>query len=241
MQFKSVLRSDKVAYEISDGEDWAERGRSVVDKVREYPTYGDGMTKHGGSYKVQAENFVDCLLSLYDFLSSPVRGVENEAIKKIESTWPTGYFPGNDTIAFFAGLKFVEGKRRFFNAEDKKISSNPSKQYDKRWAEITYCHDGTLTATTALVKNHSYSHDAVCDFAVYLRISDWVESSGGWVDHDEHYGIGCKDDTWYDLKAAFNLVDALVTSYRQLSQAKRMRESIQHNMDNRILRESQAA
>src|SRR3990167_3021974 len=169
---KSFLNGNTIAYEINtDSAGWAERGRSVVDCMREYPTYGDGTVKHGASYKVRIENFVDCLISLYDYLTAGVNGnlvgTREEVMKRIEAYWPHSHNPGDKKIAFFAGLKYVEGKRRFYDKDDMKVSSAPGKQYDKRWEEVPPWADGSFDATWRFVKTHCWSVDIVNDFALF--------------------------------------------------------------------------
>jgi len=233
---KSFLRSNAVAFEFSDREHgWAERGQSVIDCIREYPTYNDGLVKHGNSYKVQPENFVDCLVSVYDYLTAGINGdtpvTRADELKRIESSWPHSYTFDTKKIAFFASLKYVDGKRRFYEKDEMKVSSAESKQYDRRWNEIPSWADGTFDATWRFMREHVNVYDTVQQFALFEAVKEWYDNNHGYgfAKTYERNGIGT-DTPYNDIAAAFRIMDSLVTAFRGKEKAKRSRESLQWNL-----------
>jgi len=232
MNFKSWLHGDRIAYEIGE---YSYEHKGVFAPVQEYMTYNDGMVKHSHSY--DAQDFIDCLVSLYDYLI-----MANELPERIENNWPWEYRYGGDKIKFLQSLKYCENKRKFYNFNEKKVSNSPNKAYDKRWEEVPSYADGTFENTIRLMKHHCYASDMVNEFALFVAVKDWFDENIGYGHAStwDNNGLGTKDD-FNNLLSAFKLVDRLVASYRERKNCERSRESLQWNLVDRNKQEEKAA
>jgi len=240
---KSFLNDGSVGYEFGNEDSWSERGMSVVEGMREYPTYGDGTVKHGPSFKVPVEHFVDCLISLYDYLAAGINGTPStrtETMKRVESYWPQSCNPGDKLIAFFASVKFTNGKRRFFSRDEMKFSASESKQYDKRWEEIPAWADGSFDATWRFVRE-TKAWDYAGTFHQFEMVKEWFDNNHGYGFANTYERNGIGTDTLYnDVSSAYNLVNRIVSAYRETENAKRSRESLQWNLVGRHEQEKAA-
>ena len=227
IRIKSLTR-EGVAYEVNSNRNFEfnrNPHNNINEKVKEYMTYGDGLTIHSPPTIASKDAIVDFLASLGSYiLSNPIHFLINE-METLEGIWPHNLY--NKDIDFALSIKFNPERKQFYSFQEKKISSSKNKQYDKRWEEIKEWNDGSLNAGLNLLQKSFWN--ALETFSGYEdirnRFSDTQEWSGG---HIDGYGIGYTGE-YNDLEYAYRVVDRLVQAYRHIDQAKRTFECLDNN------------
>ncbi|MCJ7747910.1 MAG: hypothetical protein MUP27_09205 [Desulfobacterales bacterium] len=227
IRFKSLTRNG-VAYEVNPNRGFEfnrDPHNYIHEKIKEYLTYGDGLTIHSPPTIVLKDYIVDFLASLGSYiLNNPIHFLVN-GMEILESIWTHNLY--NKDIDFALSIKFNPEKKQFYSFQEKKISSSKSKQYDKRWEEIKEWNDGSLNAGLNLLQKSFWN--CLETFSAYEdirnRFSDMQDWSGG---HIDGYGIGYTGE-YTDLEYGFKVIDRLVKAYREIDQAKRTFECLDNN------------
>lgn len=144
-RFKSLLNPDKYGFAYDTDGDWNKYYHTVQPldwKAWMFETLGDGFTQHSPLAPVGAELFADYCLSLAQFILEMPDDPEHTIFR-------FGIVHLSKDLADFAFQvrkteKEIEaGTRKWFNLQERKLSTNPAKQHDKRWNEIHCTEDGS--------------------------------------------------------------------------------------------------
>ena len=121
------------------------------DKFRQYETYGDGLCQHSGDWSIQVEFLADYLASLATAMLT-----DEELLSY--ARWEFRADVNREKIEFAASVVFKSAKklsgddtgyeknRRYYSVEERKVSSTPAKQYDKRYQQVEQWCDGSAEA-----------------------------------------------------------------------------------------------
>lgn len=221
-RFASINHADKIAYEFdADHWDYRNRGYGVADFLRQYDTYGDGMTAHSPSYSVAKENFADVCASLAKHIAEG--NCTDEQLKKL--SWKVCEEYKASEFEFFAKLKYnADGKKQYVNLTEKKKSTADSKRHDKRWTEVVEWMNGSVDAIYALVCQRHGISEFINQFHAYLQVQEWcgtqdIHTGKEVAEYFEIHG----GDRWNDRKRnklAFQALQAVVEQYRKKKEAE---------------------
>jgi hypothetical protein len=237
-RFKSIGRSG-VGYEIlsyKDKFDGSRAHRFISEQIGEYETYGDGITKHSGSWMAHTDNILDCIASLAIF------AMDHKDDEEFKS-WLTSFWPrpvDEKSIDFALTVKFDEKKTKYYNLQERKISSSEKLQYDKRWSEIPQWCVGNLESVLRLIVP-DYYHDALTLFYYYTEVRSYLAQKLDWYDSVDGYFIGWQPTDNYQsmqLQSAFYVINSIVKSWQYADNAQRSLDCLKHNL--RIDEESAA-
>lgn len=177
-----------------------------------YLAYNDGTIQHSGEGLVPAENLADYLGSLAQYLSN-----HPEARVTLAHKWPHRQMGDSHwkDIAFFASLKFREGKRQFYCRNEQKVSASESKRHDRRWEEVPPWADGSLKAIMGLC--NTGDHSALEWYANYKLVREYCLYHDIWAPNDfefpTSFSIPSRSDgrEWRcGLRHAFDACDSLM-------------------------------
>ncbi len=147
--FPSLISNQYAFRYVADSGSWSDYkrlGNFIHLTMRRFDTFGDGLCAHAPDMLVQKDQFADYISSLVSWISDEARSLsQREAeIQSVVSNWPTE--PSATDIEFLRSVKWAEGKTRYYNLRDNKISSSDSKRHDKRWNLIEEWQDGSCSA-----------------------------------------------------------------------------------------------
>lgn len=179
------------------------------DHFRMFHTYGDDLCQHSGDWPVQVEFITDYLISLAVAMQTDEELLDG-------AKYALSNRPHVNAIQFAATVLWKDdGKRRYFSVNEAKISSSPSKQYDKRYQEITDIHDGSPKSIyRILIAEHS---DGIQKYSYASAIRDWVlaHPDRGWMELPGQFLQWSKDrDDARKLYEAYESCWNLVQSYQ---------------------------
>ena len=143
-RFPSIAHTDH-AYAF-DSDAWTSQAQ-VNTNFRMYQTYGDGLTQHSSDWPITIEHMPDYLMSLAQAMLSDAELTERLSYRLARSPRP-------EDIEFCAGVVFkpqsegstYEKKTRYYSVSERKVTSNPEKQHDKRYQQVENSHDGSPNA-----------------------------------------------------------------------------------------------
>ncbi len=126
------------------------------------------------------------------------------------------------------GMTYYEAKARFFSIEERKITTNQDKQYDKRYTKVESSHDGTPKAVYNMVLPE-FSR-AIDQYAIAAAVKEYfndlpgkkaryVETPPLFLGWPEFVGEG-KHERARDLRYAFQAVTCLVKAHNLRSEAE---------------------
>ncbi len=230
--FPSLSRPD-IGYSAGESVDWNsyhmdERYR-IDSWCGEFKTYGDGLTQHSTEYCAMKENMADYLASLAEWLYDHPDDVEDVA-----SRFGHTFFSTN--MRFYAGIKYHDDKRQWYNVAEQKVTTSASKQHDKRWLEVPEWANGSATAVFRLVCQDYWSN--LTKYAFANDLSDMADrkdvdfyvcytfasSVCGFCGKDETVD-GCVPIDTAALRYAYRAIMAICDAYRN-------RLSVQTNLRN---------
>ncbi len=145
-RFPSLAHPTKYAYAFDTSA--YSSSSETCGYFRQFETYGDGLTQHGGDWSVMFAHLTDFLASLAEaMLSNP------ELIRAVGGI--LNPYPHVESIEFAASVVFRESdedwtKRRYYSVSLKKIG-NRTKEHDKRFSEIHKYLDGSCASILRLV------------------------------------------------------------------------------------------
>lgn len=123
----------------------------------EFPTYGDGLTRHGSEYAVTKASFGDYCASLASFLLSA------EPTQELRDSFRylCADRSSRETIEFALSVQFKAGGKayRYFNVLERKVSTREALQHDKRWHSVKEVHDGTVDGARVVLMAGDSPHD----------------------------------------------------------------------------------
>ncbi|HEX5426563.1 MAG TPA: hypothetical protein VFW94_23650 [Candidatus Acidoferrales bacterium] len=147
------LADDQHGYAIDSGA--YNNSAQVHESFRMYQTYGDGLIQHSPDWPITTDNLTDFLFSLAAYaLEHPE---DEELLRHLLFRLNRG--PLRQAIEFCAtvvwGKRDEENKsyekRRYFSIAERKWGTHKTKQYDKRYQELTSDHDGTTKSLYRLL------------------------------------------------------------------------------------------
>lgn len=242
--FASLAEPNNRRYVVSSErvtEDWTRSNEFLGDHIGWYPTYGDGDTQHAPMCRVPFDMFEDFCISAVTYLMTV--GPNADDMCRILSSEMKNYDVHTGTVRGAMSVTYKEGKRRYYNNSDWKVSSSENKQYDKRWHEVVEWMDGSLKAVIGLMKlgNRSFlSFYSGCDETrdIYYQLT------GHWgpEPHEIIEWVRWNHQRAFMVRDAFHALRCLVRSVEQRDQAKRGFECYQSNLENqrRIAEEKKA-
>lgn len=182
-KFASLKHGKTHAYAFdSDAYDYK---APLYDHFRMYETYGDGLTQHSGDWSVTLEYLTDYLFSLATAMQTDAELVDRLKYAICDR-------PSKQAIEFAASIVFKEGKTRYFDLRERKISSSDSKRYDKRYTEITDVYDGSAKSIFRILSDDCTR--GIAKFAYAHAIREWA------LDTD---CMDSKDRPYMQLEAVF--------------------------------------
>jgi len=168
-KFKSIAHEQQYGYAY-DSQAWDAKA-PIESHFRMYETYGDGLCQHSGDWSVPLEHLADYLASLAEVMLT-----DDELARDLyHAIWKR---PDAKHIAWAASVIYkapkdgeYTSKRKYFSATQMKISSSPSKQYDKRYEEVREIHDGSPNSIYPISKTFSSLPSKAAASRRYLPIS----------------------------------------------------------------------
>jgi hypothetical protein len=231
--FSSVSEPNNRRYVVSServSEDWRNSKQFLGEHIGVYHTFGDGDTQHDPISRVQFDNFEDFCISAVTYIMT--EGVNGDDMLRILSSEMRNYDCHTGTVRGAMGVTYKEGKRRYYNNSDWKVSASENKQHDKRWHEIVEWMDGSLRAVIGLMKLGSrsfLSFYAGCDETrdIYYQLT----GSWGPEPHEIIEWVKWNHQRGFMARDAFHALRCLVRSVEQKDQAKRGFECYQSNLE----------
>lgn len=244
-KFKSIAHNEfAYAFDTSASDFKA----PIEDKFRQFYTYGDGLTAHSEAWSVQLEFLTDYLASLAiamqndEELAQAVRYIvwRQPSVRQIEFAASIIYKAPPDGERWTA-------KTKYFSLKEMKVSSSPSKAYDKRYTAVTENHDGTpMSMYRILVPDYA---DGLEKFNIASALHAWcVDSDYGrdrpWMEYPALFLGWFKDDPEAHEKArrlrdALDACRAITESYRLRSVTNSHVENYKRNVEGDALRAAQ--
>lgn len=171
-KFESIAHSKEFGYAY-DSQAFDVKA-PILDHFRMFQTYGDGLCQHSGDWSVTSEHLTDYLASL------AVAMLADEELTE-QIAWNIGRRPSLKQIRFAASIIWKEGKRKYYNLSEMKISGHPDKQYDKRYKEIEPYHDGTAAVVySMLIPEYA---DGLQRYAFATAVRDYfLEDGAGYME-----------------------------------------------------------
>ncbi len=226
----------------------------VCDKFRMFQTYGDthangAVTQHSGDWPITREYLADYLASFVAFIiaqpdqltSQTENGYEENILGRMQSQLSSGV-PQKDTLDFCASVVYkpaIDGtrdytKRRYFSISERKISSHPSKQHDKRYEEIRDNHDGSPRAIFSMLSK-DYYHDLE-RYALADAIREWFYAQPDYGKNQHYIGLTAEFLKWFKDEANYrDSAQQLRKAYsaaRSITEAYRLQCSAASDLDN---------
>ena len=189
------------------------RGEKISEHVLEFDSFGDGSCQHTPSMVSHPENLLDFLRSLSLALADDAEFMDKFSTSYI---WPYTSI-SRETIDFYKGIKFVEGKKAFYSPQLMKVCRGESKQYDTRWKEVPSWADGTFPA---IFKFISGGDDILRRIKCFVEINNYFDGGNGWL-FDDLIKLDSKAGTWSDLHYAFTIIQSMVDVEHQKGFIKR--------------------
>lgn len=215
IKFKSINRPSTV-YTISTKDSYSSYQYNIISNlVKEYNTYGDGMTQHSEEYNTIIPNIKDFLQSLSSYIHT------NNGITDIEEFyfWPKrSYALDDDRIKFFINLKYTEGKTLYYHIHENKTSRADSKRYDKRWNLVDLWHDGSMDSVIRLC-NNSYSNILEKILLIINIAKIYAKETGCYIPkHDyikKQLGDSFDGEEAAKISNIFEMLNILISSFRK--------------------------
>jgi len=163
--FDPIAEAHRFRYIATDPLEFSLQNTPISRGFRYYETLGDKSTAHTPDMPLPIQLLPDYLYSLAAAIQT-----NPEIIDTI------GYdlrCPVDEQDMEFAeGIGYNSEKVRYFNLKERKVSSTPSKRFDKRWEEIKSYMDGTpLGMFHVLVKDH---YSGIQKFVLMYEILDYL-------------------------------------------------------------------
>lgn len=247
--FPSLAKPSETAYtwlEHAFDSPWRyERNRDCLcDAAGWFQTYGDGMVQHSPDRPVVRTDALDYLASMVAHLYD---SHDEETLACVAQHWPhPECHIGRSAVVFALGLRYVEGKRRYYTISDGyKVSSSDSKRHDKRWTEVPEYADGSVVAALRLV-NRSYASPLETYSLAYFIDQTTRELGGcslswpdlaratGFIPDDSDYNDGSRQ-YGCNLHSAFYCVNEYVGAWRMMDGAKRNWSCLENNYCRNVL------
>jgi len=212
--FPSIKEPEKKAYAFDTAYEYVpDKAGCFTEYVKQYDTYGDGLTQHSPDYHVRLEDSVDALYSMTKaMLENP------EAFKTIApNVWMP--VPSRQQIEFFQKLVYNENKRVYYCQSDLKKSSAESKRYDRRWEEVPSWADGSFNAVLRFCNEFIGASWGLQRYAVWHTIREHFMETNEYVPWD---GEPLPDDSETSCNAmtAFRAFYNLVRTYYMMEMSK---------------------
>jgi len=217
IKFASVL-NPKIAYCLSGEWDYNKRGNAPLSRyLNVYETYGDGLTQHSGSWAAQLPALTDACLSLTSAVVADPSNPEWHQLSYIFPVW------GDDLITFALSIRCQEGKTRYYNLADRKLSTTDSKRHDKRWEKVESWMDGSPCACLAVLL-HCFAH---YDWLAKIALADDLRRLSGYPLWEEL--LSPVKDLPGDWHQAFSSTRSVVRAIAGLDYAKRAAQTALSN------------
>lgn len=137
---KSLLDPTNIRYRLEDS---SYRSNLLTHSFMQYEVMGDGECQHTPSYDIGACRFTDFCLSVAQYLiDNP--DAEIHSFQVCCDPIPTELWD------FLRSVKYSETTRKWFCLQLRKVSSNESKRYDKRWMEVPKWANGEVKSALDL-------------------------------------------------------------------------------------------
>ncbi len=239
IRFKSVTR-DGIAYIWSNIYD---SNMSRYDRfnyfhpfVCEYQTYNDRTIQHSPKCPVSKDYFVDCLVSLYIYLTEKPDNITNSDIGIVEDNWPQDYRPTEDQMKFVATLKYNPDKIQYVNFWEMKVTKSKSKEYGTRWEKLPEYVNGSFEGQIRYLSEQVRGWGALENFHTYYMMRNYISNHFYYPTHIKGFNIGVEikeEDQEYlvfqHYEYSYKAIHCLVTSYRMKLQAGRVFYCLKHN------------
>jgi hypothetical protein len=216
------LANDKIAYAWHY--EWVMNGHNGISPyAKQYETYGDGLTQHSPLRPVQIEQIVDFLYSLAQYLKETPELAENI------SGWKPSI--ASKDIEFCKSLVYKEGKDKYYNLKERKVSSSDSKRFDKRWERIHSWANGSIMSTyRLLVQEHEDTIQRLCTLC---HICNWFAANEEYVwinPKDYGYEHVAEPGEWQKLYNAFTAVNNYIVAARKMEMSTRLVNNYMNNI-----------
>lgn len=233
--FASLQNPAKYGY-VFDSEGW-DTNSTVDHHFRLFETLGDGMTAHSHDRGITVSVLTDYLLSLADKLYQEPVNAEDSLYDTVRYT--INNRPAEADIAFCATVVFRqaedstythEKRTRYFSVAEKKISSAPAKQYDKRYAKVEDWHNGSPEAAyRMLIREFPKAFEQL---AYAEAIRDWYESQPDYSSSRHYMGLPGQFLKWRDCEEhqAARMLHQAYRALQDICESKRL----YHATDNAI-------
>jgi len=228
IRFKS-LGNPKIAYAwgYSSEAYFGDRGFSRASF--RYDTYGDGMIQHSPFYRVSPDDAVDYLLSMARFL---LDHPEDRDINSWLGDWDYQLF------TFLQKLRHKEGKALYYSKSERKVTSAPAKQFDKRYEEVPEWADGLFGAVFRLCREDYF--DPLTNLALAVQLRNWFgKMFNDWPWVEQIAGFNEKHEFRY-LRDAYEAVDNLKRSAWIVEASQRRIESYERQIAESTATEGEA-
>lgn len=252
IRFPSVTNPAETGYTVyasaSDGPDVRRSPNALAPWAAAWPTYGDGMVQHGPDYPPQAEALGDFLGSLASYLAD-----NPAAVEVVARHWPRDAWA--EDVRFYRSLRWkAEGKRKYYEPRERKVSTVEAKRHDKRWHELPEWADGSVGAIVGLVYKHSWVEPGlIARLALYRAVKQALDVQEG-ADAAPYFnaataldasdkplmGSADREENWRALQT-FDAVDEFVRAFRARESAARSLDCWRANVANAARRAAEKA
>jgi hypothetical protein len=195
-----------------------------------FETYGDGLCQHSGDWPITNEYMADFLAGLAtamltdEELANTVcyEIAQGPKVEDIEFAASVVFKP-REAVAADSWASSYEAKDRYYSIAERKISSSPAKQHDKRYARVEQWNNGSPAAIYRML---------LPEFAKDLERYAWAHDIRTWVLKQpansplymplpaEFLEWKMQRDGAQDLRRAFSACRAIVESYRLRASAE---------------------
>ena len=169
---------------------------------------------------------------LADYLASLAEAMLTDAELSHELFFTIHQRPDAKHIAWAASVIYkapkdgeYTSKRRYFSATQMKVSSSPSKQYDKRYEELREIHDGSPNSIYRILLPE-YA-DGLQKYIYASAIRDWLlEQEGGYME------LPAEFLKWFDDRnKSLRLRDAY-EACKNITESCRLRANVESSLAN---------
>jgi len=218
-----------VVSESSLHDDWRNRDRSLSEYIGHYDTMGDGETAHTPTGQVGADLLLDFLRSVAVEFPRLCSDARQDLARLMARDVRYGCVTYNRVRAALKVKHREKGKRRYYNLNDLSVSGAASKEFDKRYSEITKWQDGGFASVVGLV---GISGGLLAKYSSVALIGDMYENiTGEYATDPAEFleWLGYSSRKW-DLRDAYRVVERFVQAAEYARDAERSAECLRGNL-----------
>jgi hypothetical protein len=157
-RFASIAHPTEYAYQYDTSA--YNFNAAVSYHFMQYQTYNDGLCQHSGEWPITREFMADYMASFAEaLLAQPEHDCWNSFAHEFQ------HVPSVVDIEFCAAVRFkaqkpgAAYKRQYYSLQERKLSSAPAKEFDKRYQRVEEWHDGTPEAVYRMLRGEETVRD----------------------------------------------------------------------------------